>query len=132
VLGSGVFLPRRASDGGGFLVRHAPALASRPVWLFCAGPIGRGRGADGTGIAGSGDCSVNEVARAIGARGSAVFGMPVGTDGRDVDALTPVDLERVRGWAREIAAALRQEASPARERPRFERRAPCARISATR
>ena len=69
VLGSGVFLPRRRSDGGGFLLRHAPALATRAVWLYCAGPIGRGRGEDGEGSQGSGDLSVAEVAGAAGARG---------------------------------------------------------------
>ena len=43
ILGSGMFVPSRRSDGGGFLARHAAVLAARPVWLFCAGPIGRGR-----------------------------------------------------------------------------------------
>jgi menaquinone-dependent protoporphyrinogen oxidase len=107
VLGSGVFLPRRASDGGGFLVRHAPALASRAVWLFCAGPIGRGRGTDGVCPEAGDDCSVAEVARIVGARGFAAFVTPVpGQAGDDAEHLTPVDLPRVRTWGREIAGAL--------------------------
>jgi len=107
VLGSGVFLPRRRSDGGGFLLRHAPALATRAVWLYCAGPIGRGRGEDGAGSQGSGDRSVAEVARAAGARGYAVFGAPVPAPADDPFAqLTPVDLACVRAWAQEIAAEL--------------------------
>jgi menaquinone-dependent protoporphyrinogen oxidase len=40
ILGSGVFVPSRRSDGGGFLARHETSLAARPVWLYCAGPIG--------------------------------------------------------------------------------------------
>ena len=49
ILGSGVFVPGRRSDGGGFLARHEASLAARPVWLFCAGPIGRGRCPAGVG-----------------------------------------------------------------------------------
>ena len=93
VLGSGVFLPRRGSDGGGFLVRHGAVLKTRAVWLFCAGPIGRGalRGT-APGPAGIGDCSVAEVARSIGARGCAEFGTPVPDPGADpVAELVPVD-----------------------------------------
>jgi menaquinone-dependent protoporphyrinogen oxidase len=107
VLGSGVFLPRRQSDGGGFLLRHAPTLATRAVWLYSAGPIGGGHGGDGAESAGSGDGNVYEVGRAIGARGAAVFGTPVPTLADDSLAeLTPVDLARVRSWAAEIAAQL--------------------------
>ena len=107
ILGSGVFLPRRRSDGGGFLARHDAALASRPVWLFCAGPIGGGRCTlDASGQMGD-DCSVNTVARAVGARGSAIFGpidVPEGTD--PVESLGTVDHQRVRAWASEIGAEL--------------------------
>ncbi len=107
VLGSGVFLPRRASDGGGFLARHEAALSTRAVWLYCAGPIGRGRAADGDRPDADGDCSAAEVARAVGARGSAEFGTaaPASTDD-PFEQLAPVDLARVRAWAHEIATAL--------------------------
>jgi menaquinone-dependent protoporphyrinogen oxidase len=114
VLGSGVFLPRRGSDGGGFLVRHEAVLKTRAVWLFCAGPIGRGRSADGTGPSGSGDCSVAEVARFVGARGCAEFGTPVPEPGADpVAELAPVDVALVRAWACEIAADLGGETGAA-------------------
>ncbi|HEX5828292.1 MAG TPA: flavodoxin domain-containing protein [Candidatus Limnocylindrales bacterium] len=102
VLGSGVFLPGRASDGGGFLAHHASAVSHMPVWLFCAGPIGRGRTADGSPAS---DCPVVDVARAIGARGAAAFGslsMDRGADEFD----RPVDMRRVREWARGIASEL--------------------------
>jgi menaquinone-dependent protoporphyrinogen oxidase len=111
VLGSGVFVPRRRSDGGGFLARHEAALAGVPVWLFCAGPIGRGRCPAGTAAADAEDCSVMEVARAVGARGAAVFG-PIGlhADADFVEQLGPVNVQRVRAWAAEIAAQLRNPA----------------------
>ncbi len=107
VLGSGVFLPRRGSDGGGFLVRHGPVLRTRAVWLFCAGPIGRGHEGGGAGPPAIGDCSVAEVARSIGARGFAEFGTPVPDPEADpVAGLAPVDGASVRAWAREIARDL--------------------------
>jgi menaquinone-dependent protoporphyrinogen oxidase len=107
VLGSGVFLPRRRSDGGGFLARHEGALGSRAVWLFCAGPIGRGHGGAGAESVLSEDCNVVEVARAIGARGWAVFGTPIPAPGDErLEDPTPVDLYRIRSWAREIAVEL--------------------------
>ncbi len=135
VLGSGVFLRRRASDGGGFLARHAAALSTRAVWLYCAGPIGHGR-SDGDRPAADGDCSAAEVARAVGARGSAEFGTPAPASTNDpFDQLAPVDLARVRAWAHEIAAEL--AAGPA-ERPaprsaptsRSRRPARCSRAAA--
>ncbi len=107
VLGSGVFLPRRQSDGGGFLLRHASTLATRAVWLYSAGPIGNGHGADGAEHATGRDGNVYKVARSVGARGCAVFGTPVPTLADDSLAeLTPVDLARVRSWAAEIAEQL--------------------------
>jgi menaquinone-dependent protoporphyrinogen oxidase len=108
VLGSGVFVPRRRSDGGGFLARHETALASRPVWLFCAGPIGRGRCPAGTAATERDDCSVVAVGQAVGARGVAVFG-PIGmpADADPLDSVGPVNTQRVRAWAAEIAEQLR-------------------------
>lgn len=124
VLGSGVFLPRRASDGGGFLARHAAALSTRAVWLYCAGPIGRGRAADGDRPDADCDCSAAEVARAVGARGSAEFGTPAPASTDDpFDHLAPVDLARVRAWAHEIAAELAAEPVE----PRAARAAPATR-----
>lgn len=107
ILGSGVFVPRRRSDGGGFLARHETALAGRPVWLFCVGPIGGGRcSIDASGSMDDG-CNVSTVAKASGARGSAMFGSIVMPEGSDpVDRLGTVDHHRVRAWAAEIAADL--------------------------
>lgn len=110
ILGSGVFVPRRRSDGGGFLVRHATALAARPVWLFCVGPIGGSHcSVDAAGNLGE-NCSVSAVAAAVEARGSAAFGPTGLLDGMDpVDRLGTVDHHRVQGWAAEIASELAAE-----------------------
>jgi menaquinone-dependent protoporphyrinogen oxidase len=104
VLGSGVFLRHRQSDGGGFLARNRDALATRALWLFCAGPIGRGTSIDADA---SGECAVVEVGRAIGARGAAAFGCQDAVRTlEDLDRLPPMDVARVRGWARDIATDL--------------------------
>jgi len=122
ILGSGVFVPSRHTDGGGFLARHADELAARRVWLFCAGPIGRRRCADGTHPDDGGECSVTAVAADVGARGWAVFG-PRGLDaGADpIERLGAVDLARVRAWAAEIAEEL---APPSRASRQESKRGP--------
>lgn len=102
VLGSGVFVRRRATDGGGFLAHHATCVRATPVWLFCSGPIGRGRDADGQPAA---ECPVFDVARRVGARGAAAFGtLSMDREADEFDR--PVDMRRVRAWAQEIATAL--------------------------
>jgi menaquinone-dependent protoporphyrinogen oxidase len=113
ILGSGVFVPSRRSDGGGFLARHEAPLASRPVWLFCAGPIGRGRCSADVEATGPDDRSVVLVARAVGARGAAIFG-PIGlpADSDPLERLGPLDTERIRAWAGEIADELREPSAP--------------------
>lgn len=102
VLGSGVFVRTRATDGCGFLAHHAASVRTTPVWLFCSGPIGRGRDADGRPAA---ECPVFEVARRVGARGAAAFGT-LSMDRAADEFDRPVDMRRVRAWAQEIAAAL--------------------------
>jgi menaquinone-dependent protoporphyrinogen oxidase len=108
VLGSGVFLARRGSDGGGFITRHREALSERPVWLFSAGPIG-GSGPGAGDSAGCEEAPVVCVARDIGAKGAATFGAAPIVDGAD-DRRPPVrdwrELARVRSWARTIADEL--------------------------
>jgi menaquinone-dependent protoporphyrinogen oxidase len=115
VLGSGVFVPRRASDGGGFLERQAAALRVIPVWLFCMGPIGGG-GSRADGAAGStpAEGRAAAVAQAIGARGVATFGTLGMPDGEDpVALLHPADAHEIRAWAATIAEALQARDSPA-------------------
>lgn len=108
VLGSGVFVPRRRSDGGGFLARHEADLAGRPLWLFCAGPIGRGRCPAGPDGGRTDACSVIAVAEAVGARGAAMFGpTELAADADPIEQLGPVNVQRVRAWAVSIAEQLR-------------------------
>lgn len=107
ILGSGMYVPSRHADGGGFLARHAADLAARKVWLFCAGPIGRRRCVDGTHVDDAGECAVMSVARDVGARGWAMFGPTAVDGGADLVAqLGPVDIARVRAWAAEIGEEL--------------------------
>ncbi len=108
VLGSGLFVASRASDGGGFLERHRVALRGRDVWLFSTGPIG---GSVGHGV--GDETAVTAVARAVAARGVATFGtvgMPAGAD--PVTALVPADHRQIRSWAADIAAELGAPAKP--------------------
>jgi menaquinone-dependent protoporphyrinogen oxidase len=138
VLGSGVFLARRHSDGGGFLVRHAEALAQRPVWLFSGGPIG-GAEAPTDGDPLPEEAPVVRVAHAIGARGAATFGTAVPRSGpiaAGPEAGDWRDPARVHGWARSIAAALHREgtlegetaAGAGAERPRPKRTKPSSMV----
>ncbi len=108
ILGSGMFLASRASDGGGFLTRFADTLAPRPVWLFCVGPIGREAAeTDGTPRAAGRECGAVAVARSIDARGVAAFGTPgLGSAWDAVARLLPVDPADVRAWARAIATEI--------------------------
>ncbi len=111
VLGSGTYVASRASDGGGFLERHARALRGRDLWLFSAGPIGGHVAADGEVSA------ATAVARAVGARGVAAFGAALAHDEEDPFAsAVPADPREVRAWALEIAAGLEAPATPARPR----------------
>ncbi|MEW6225933.1 MAG: flavodoxin domain-containing protein [Chloroflexota bacterium] len=155
VLGSGVFLAGRRSDGGGFIARHAVELQGRPVWLFSAGPIGGagGAGSASPGAAGAngaspgaagtgsaiGEAPVVRVARAIGARGAATFGAARLLDPDDARRPTAADWSeaaRIRGWAWAIAVELARSGfggaspqtcppRPAR-RPRFSQDRPVA------
>jgi hypothetical protein len=108
VLGSGMFVASRASDGGGFLERHAGVLRGRDVWLFSAGPIGGHAAGHGE------ESAVEAVARAIGARGVATFGASGSGEGGDpVASLIPADRREIRSWAADIAADLGTPAASA-------------------
>jgi menaquinone-dependent protoporphyrinogen oxidase len=118
VLGSGLFVASRASDGGGFLERHRAGLRGRDVWLYSTGPIGARHGRGGGP---EDEAAVTTVAKAICARGVGTFGtigMPTGAD--PVASLMPADRREIRSWAAEIAADL----GPAGE-PRGTRRHRC-------
>jgi hypothetical protein len=109
ILGSGVFLPRRLSDGQGFLPRHAAALRGRPLWLFAAGPLGRVAPDDPRSNAGRPGCDspLEQVARSVGARGLAAFGASPEEAMQPGAGDSPYrERERVRGWANAIAADL--------------------------
>lgn len=111
VLGSGMFVASRASDGGGFLEQHAGVLRGRDVWLFSAGPIGGHASAPGE------ESAVAAVARAVGARGVAAFGATGDGDGGDpVASLVPADHREIRSWATDIAADLGAPATSAAHR----------------
>ena len=111
VLGSGMFVASRASDGGGFLERHAAALRSRDVWLYSTGPIGGRAGRSGSAT--DGECAVVTVGRAMGARGVAMFGTRVLADADDALAsLVPTDRREVRTWAAHIATELGATSPP--------------------
>ncbi len=106
VLGSGVFLLRRASDGQGCLPRHAVALRDRRLWLFAAGPLGRTAprlqheplGAS-TARQADAESPLVQVARRVGAEGTAIFGTSrAETFGPGESRMR--ERERVRGWAR--------------------------------
>jgi menaquinone-dependent protoporphyrinogen oxidase len=111
VLGSGMFVASRASDGGGFLERHAAALRGCDVWLYGTGPIGRRAGRAGSTT--DGEFAVVTVGRAIGARGVAMFGTRVLADADDALAsLVPTDRREVRTWAAQIATELGASGTP--------------------
>lgn len=118
ILGSGVFLPRRGSDGQGFLPRHAAALRGRLVWLFAAGPLGRTVPPAGSAPgAGEDDpeSPLARVARSVGARGLAAFGSSM-AEAVEAERGTSAarERERVRGWAETIAEAFRDPAETRR------------------
>jgi menaquinone-dependent protoporphyrinogen oxidase len=101
ILGSGMYVASRASDGGGFLERYAGALSDTDVWLFSAGPIGGRPALDGA------ESAVATVARMIGARGVAAFGAVEQRAGEHaVGSLPPTDRRSIRAWATGIAVQL--------------------------
>ncbi len=111
VLGSGMFVASRSSDGGAFLEHNAVALRGCDLWLYSSGPIG------GHAMANSDVSAVVAVARAVGARGVAAFGVAGEGPGDDpVTSLMPADRREVRAWAARIAADLGVPVAPVRAR----------------
>jgi menaquinone-dependent protoporphyrinogen oxidase len=118
VVGSAIYVGRWMPEARRFVEASRAALRDLPVWLFSSGPIG-----DPPAPAGD-SADLDRLATELGARGHRTFA------GR----LDPGDLglgerlvvkavrapkgdfrqwEEIRGWAREIAAALRHEVTPA-------------------
>ena len=109
VMGSGVFVARSASDGGGFIERHRAALQGRDVWLYSIGPLGGRPGRGGP----ADEAAVVTVARSIGARGVTTFGtLGMSAESDPVVALVPADRREIDAWALDIASALGVGSTP--------------------
>jgi menaquinone-dependent protoporphyrinogen oxidase len=116
ILGSAVYLGRWRKEAAAFLTANAPALATRPVWLFSSGPTG-----DGGAFLKGKDFpeALQPVVKRIGLRSAVVFCGRV-----DVDKLNPLEKMAIRNaktpvgdfrdwraiedWAGGIAAELSQ------------------------
>jgi menaquinone-dependent protoporphyrinogen oxidase len=114
VLGSGVYVGRWMDTAKHLVERHTAALASRPVWLFSSGPIGEPPkpAEDPADIAEIMDTThalehrlfAGKVDKAVLGLGEKVILKAVRAPEGD---FRPWD--DVRAWAREIAAALKEE-----------------------
>jgi len=113
VLGSALYSAHWQRDANRFVKRHLDALRMRPVWLFSSGPLDHS--ADLADIPLT--VHVARDVEPIGARGHRTFGGRLLPDTPGVDeALLAThrigdfrDFDRIRAWAREIAAALLAE-----------------------
>jgi menaquinone-dependent protoporphyrinogen oxidase len=113
IVGSAVYAGRWRGDALKLLRHNEPLLASMPVWLFSSGPLDGTTDLDALSMG----KDVAAIAQRIGARGHAWFGGALASDasgfverlmihnGRTGDWR---DLDRVRIWARVVAATLRQ------------------------
>lgn len=112
VLGSAVYVGRLALGLRALVDRQGGQLRARPVWLFWSGPVGD------PPVPTTVPDDVTSVARAVDARGVAMFAGRLERTGLDLAeralvALTRAeagdfrDVESVRAWAREVAAQLR-------------------------
>ncbi|HYL40645.1 MAG TPA: flavodoxin domain-containing protein [Candidatus Binatus sp.] len=129
VVGAGVYLGSWVRDGTDYLERYQATLAAVPTWLFSSGPLPgstkQSAGLDALSLAlgpsdgpGSGGRrKVEGLADIIGARDHAVFegafdpnGQPRTMSERVLRLLPAGDFrpwDRIDGWARVIAAAIR-------------------------
>jgi menaquinone-dependent protoporphyrinogen oxidase len=137
IVGSGVYMGSWLKDATDWLERHAPEIATRPVWLFSSGPLpGSTKEAAGTdpvtnalgpseGPGSGGRKKVDALAAAINARGHAVFQGafdpsegPKALSERFVRMMPAAkrilpagdfrQWEVIEGWAREVAAQIAQ------------------------
>lgn len=116
VLGSALYMGRWRKDALRFGRRHKDELVALPVWLFASGPLDRS--AEETDIPPV--AAASELAALLRARGHRTFGGRVTSETKGVIAQSMVkqgrggdfrNFDRIRGWAREIGAAL-QAATP--------------------
>jgi len=114
VLGASVYAAGWHNDARRFARRFADALADRPVWLFSSGPLDDS--AERTELPPI--PQVEAATRALRARGQVTFGgrlsdeahgwlgivaRRIASEGHGGDFRNP---QRVRGWARDVAAEL--------------------------
>jgi len=112
VLGSAIYAGRWLQPARAFVDRHADALARRPTWIFSSGPIGD------PPLPAAESVEAAEIAARLGARDRRTFAgrldrAQLGFMERAVTRALKApegdfrDLDAIRSWADEIAAALR-------------------------
>jgi menaquinone-dependent protoporphyrinogen oxidase len=139
IVGGALYAGRWIREARRFVIRHAPALRARPVWLFSSGPL---------------DASANDrqlgpvprvaaLARWIGARGHATFGGRLAPDASGVLASAMAkklagdwrDWPQIRAWAQQVAHAIDtaplRSALPAATPVRWPLAALCFAVAAT-
>jgi menaquinone-dependent protoporphyrinogen oxidase len=117
VLGGGLYAGRWQRDAVRFAHRHRKALAHRPVWLFSSGPLDSSASERDIPPA----RGVARIATRLDAREHVTFGGRLQEGARGLIARQIVksgrggdfrDPERIRAWARGIAAELAAETAP--------------------
>jgi len=110
VIGGALYMGRWHEAARSFGRRFAPSLRKRPVWLFSSGPLDHS--ADEREIPPV--RGVRKLMAEVGARGHATFGGRLAADVTGFPARAMAkklagdyrDFDRIREWAREIAAEL--------------------------
>ena len=120
IIGSAVYMAEWERPALELIRRERHALEERRVWLFSSGPVGEGKSTRHPETVPQPEV-VDRLADEIGVRGRAMFGGRVDAQ-QDSFAMAIMaraglegdwrDLPRVRGWALEIASALRAADAP--------------------
>ena len=120
IVGSAVYMAQWERPALELIRRERDLLTGRRVWLFSSGPVGDGRSTRHPETVPQ-PAVVDRLADEIGVRGRAMFGGRVDAQ-QDSFAMAIMaqaglegdwrDLPRVRGWALEIASALRAADAP--------------------
>src|SRR5215211_4480563 len=114
VLGSAVYMKRWRGDADHFLKKHRKALRQMPLWVFSSGPVGDPANDNPDWLE---PPKIVEKIEELGSREHVVFGgcLPAEPQGFVEKAMvvgTPKELRdrrdwaEIRGWAKQIAAAL--------------------------